>query len=41
MLFDLYVDGLIKELNPNSYGILTYADDLCILCDGINELLKY
>ena len=26
----------MKELNENSYEILAYADDLCILCEGIN-----
>ena len=34
MLFNL--NDLIKELNQNSYEILAYADDLCILCEGIN-----
>ena len=29
-----------KELNQNSYEILAYADDLCILCKGINQLLN-
>ena len=38
MLFNL--NDLIKELNQNSYEILAYADDLCILCEGINQLFK-
>ena len=38
MLFNL--NDLIKELNQNSYVILAYADDLCILCERINELLN-
>ena len=39
MLFNL--NDLIKELNQNSYEILAYADDLCILlCEGINQLLN-
>ncbi len=33
MLFDLYTNDLNKELNQNSYKILAYADDLCILCE--------
>ena len=32
--------NLIKELNQNLYEILGYADDLGILCEGINELLN-
>ena len=36
MLFNLYINDLIKVLNPNSYEILAYADDLCILCERIN-----
>ena len=38
MLFNL--NDLIKELNQNSSKILAYVDDLCILCEGINELLN-
>ena len=40
MLFNLYINNLIKELNLNSYEMLAYADDLCILCKGINQLLN-
>ena len=40
MLVNLYINDLIKELNQNSYEILAYADDLCILCEGINQLLN-
>ena len=40
MLFNLYINDLIKELNQNSYEILAYADDLCILCEGLNQLLN-
>ena len=36
MLFNLYINDLIKELNQNSYEILAYAVDLCVLCEGIN-----
>ena len=34
MIFNLYINDLIKELHQNSYEILAYADDLCILCEG-------
>ena len=37
MIFNLYINDLIKELHQNSYEILAYADDLCILCEGINQ----
>ena len=40
MLFNLYINDLIKELNQNSYDILAYAGDLCILWEGINQLLN-
>ena len=30
----------MKELNQNSYKILDYVNDLCILYDGINQLLN-
>ena len=40
MLFNLYINDLIKELNQNSYEILAYAVDLCILWEGINQLLN-
>ena len=36
----MILNDLIKELNQNSYEILAYADDLCILCEGINQLLN-
>ena len=38
MLFNL--NDLIKESNQNSCEILAYADDLYILCEGINQLLN-
>ena len=37
MLFNLYINDWIKELNQYSYEILAYANDLCILCEGINQ----
>ncbi len=36
----LYFNDLIKELIQNSYKILAYDDDLCILCEWINQLLN-
>ena len=35
MLFNIYINESIKELNQNSYEILTYVDDLSIVCEGI------
>ena len=28
----------IDELDKNSFEVLAYADDLCVLCDGRNQL---
>ena len=36
ILFDLYINDLINELDKNSFDVLAYADDLCILCEGRN-----
>ena len=36
MLFDLYINDLINELDNNSFDVLAYADDLCVLCDDKN-----
>ena len=41
MLFDLYINNLINELDNNSFDVLAYADDLCVLCDGKNQLIIY
>ena len=38
ILFDLYINDLINELDKNSFDVLAYADDLCILCEGRNQL---
>ena len=38
ILFDLYINDLINELDKNSFEVLAYADDLCVLCEGINQL---
>ena len=40
MLFDLYINDLINELDKNSFEVLAYADDLCVLCDGRNQLIN-
>ena len=40
MLFDLYINDLINELDNNSFDVLAYADDLCVLCDGKNQLMN-
>ena len=36
ILFDLY----INELYNNSFDVLANVDDLCILWDGKNQLIK-
>ena len=38
LLFDLYINDLIIELNKNEYKILAYADDLAIIEKGRNSL---
>ena len=38
MLFDLYINDLIDELDKNAFDVLAYAVDLCVLCDGRNQL---
>ena len=38
LLFDLYINDLIIELNKNAYEILAYADDLAIIVEGRNSL---
>ena len=40
ILFDLYINDLINELDNNSFDVLTYADDFCIICDGKNQLIS-
>ena len=40
MLFDLYINDLINELDKNSFEVLAYADDLCVLCEGKNQLMN-
>ena len=38
LLFDLYINDLIIELNKNAYEVLAYADDLAIIVEGRNSL---
>ena len=43
LLFDIYINDLIIELDKNSYEELAYADDLAIILEGrisLNNILK-
>ena len=40
MLFDLYINDLIDELDQNAFDVLAYADDLCVLCEGRSQLIN-
>ena len=40
MLFDLYINDLINELDLNAFDVLAYADDLCVLCEGRSQLIN-
>ena len=40
MLFDLYINDLIDELDKNACDVLAYADDLCVLCEGRSQLIN-
>ena len=40
MLFDLYINDLIDELDQNAFDVLAYADDLCVLCEGRSQLIS-
>ena len=40
MLFDLYINDLINELDVNAFDVLAYADDLCVLCEGRSQLMN-
>ena len=40
MLFDLYINDLIDELDKNAFDVLAYADDLCVLCEGRSQLIN-
>jgi len=34
------INDLINELDNNSFEVLAYADDLCVLCDVKNQLIN-
>ena len=40
ILFNIYINDLIKDLNDIAFEILAYADDLCVLCQDKNELIR-
>ena len=40
ILFNIYINDLIKDLDYIVFEILAYADDLCVLCQDKNELLN-
>ena len=40
MLFNIYINDLIKEIKINSYEVLAYADDIAVICSNHNELIK-
>ena len=40
MLFNIYINDLINTLDKNVFEILAYADDIAIICEKKNQLLK-
>ena len=40
MLYDLYINELINELDENSFNALAYVNDLCALSDSKNQLIN-
>jgi len=38
ILFNIYINDLIEDLDYIAFEILAYADDLCVLCQDKNEL---
>ena len=40
ILIQKYINDLIKDLDYIAFEILAYADDLCVLCQDKNELLR-
>ena len=40
MLFGLYINDLINQLDKNSFELLSYADDLYVLCECKNQLMN-
>ena len=39
-LFNIYINDLINTLDKNVFEILAYADDIAIICENKNQLLK-
>ena len=39
-LIYIYINDLIEDLDYIAFEILAYADDLCVLCQDKNELLR-
>ena len=40
MLFNIYINDLIKEIDENAFEVLAYADDIAVICKNKNELLN-
>ena len=40
MLFNIYIDGLVRELGNTCFEVLAYADDLAVICSSETELEK-
>ena len=40
ILFNLYINDLIIELDNSAFEVLAYADDLCVICENRNELIR-
>ncbi len=40
LLFNIYINDLITSLTPITYDVLAYADDLAMICQNNEDLLK-
>ena len=40
MLFNIYINDLIKEIDENGLELSEYADDIVVICKNKDELLK-
>jgi hypothetical protein len=40
ILFDIFVDDLIEKLSGICFEVLAYADDLAVMCESEEELMK-
>ena len=40
ILFNLYINDLIIELDNTAFEVLAYADDLCVICENRNKLIR-